>query len=87
MIQRWITHTTVRSWRNHSRQVVTYAPGIDAEQIRKAFEYSWQMHEGQKRKSGEPYIEHPVQVLRILVGLKMDQDTLVASLLHDVVER
>ena len=68
------------------RQVVTYAPGIDAEQIRKAFEYSWQMHEGQKRKSGEPYIEHPVQVLRILVGLKMDQDTLVASLLHDVVE-
>ena len=44
------------------------------------------MHEGQLRKSGEPYLIHPVEVAKILAGLGMDEQTIIAGLLHDVVE-
>lgn len=63
-----------------------YAPTVDADLLLRAFEYSYEMHEGQVRKNGVPYIEHPLQVMRILAHLKMDGDTLAAGLLHDVVE-
>ncbi len=58
----------------------------DIEKIKSAYHLAEKMHEGQKRSSGEPYIIHPVEVAVILVGLGMDSDTLVAGLLHDVVE-
>lgn len=58
----------------------------DIERIRRAYELAEKAHEGQKRKSGEPYIIHPVAVSIILVGLGMDSDTIIAGLLHDVVE-
>ena len=54
--------------------------------IIRAFETSRLAHEGQKRLSGEPYVMHPLQVAGILVQLGMDTDTIVAALLHDVVE-
>jgi GTP diphosphokinase / guanosine-3',5'-bis(diphosphate) 3'-diphosphatase len=63
-----------------------YSPAADTEALRRAFIYSFEMHEGQQRKNGVPYIEHPLQVMRILAHLKMDADTLAAGLLHDVVE-
>lgn len=59
---------------------------VDAEQVLRAFEFAFKAHDGQVRKSGEPYIAHPVEVLRILVRQRMDQDTLIAGLLHDTVE-
>ena len=58
----------------------------DKEKIIKAYEFAASAHSGQKRKSGEDYICHPIAVAEMLVGLGMDIDTLIASLLHDVAE-
>lgn len=58
----------------------------DTKIIGKAFDIANKMHEGQLRKSGEPYIIHPMAVTRILANLGMDDNTLVAGILHDVVE-
>ena len=54
--------------------------------VMKAYEYASEMHKDQKRKSGEPYIIHPVNVAIILADLDMDVETIIAALLHDVVE-
>ena len=54
--------------------------------VRKAYELAAKAHAEQKRKSGEPYIIHPIGVVSILVGLQMDEKTLAAAFLHDVVE-
>ena len=59
---------------------------LNKSKILSAYEFSKDAHEGQKRKSGEPYIIHPIQVAGILVEMGMDTDTIIASLLHDVVE-
>ena len=58
----------------------------DIELMKKAYEIAKEAHEGQFRRSGEPYIIHPVQVAKILYGLGMDSDSMIAALLHDVVE-
>ena len=54
--------------------------------VRKAYELASKAHAAQTRKSGEPYIIHPIGVVSILVGLQMDDKTLAAAFLHDVVE-
>ena len=59
---------------------------IDKNKIIKAYEYANKMHKEQKRKSGEPYIVHPLNVAYILAGLGLDTTTICAALLHDVVE-
>ncbi|MFC5370062.1 RelA/SpoT family protein [Arcanobacterium bovis] len=59
---------------------------LNSERIIHAYEVAKHCHEGQKRKSGEPYITHPIAVCEILAELGMDEDTLVAALLHDTVE-
>lgn len=59
---------------------------VDEKLIMHAYEFAKSHHEGQFRKSGEPYIIHPVQVAFIVASLGLDADTIVASLLHDVVE-
>ena len=58
----------------------------DLEAIGRAYDTAYAMHDGQFRKSGEPYIIHPVETARILAELGMDDETLMAGLLHDVVE-
>ncbi len=58
----------------------------DTEKIERAFEYAAQLHEGQFRLSGEPYISHPVAVAQIVAGLELDTDSICAALLHDTVE-
>ncbi len=58
----------------------------DLEQIDVAFNYARQMHTGQMRSSGEPYICHPVSVAKIMVEYGFDNDSIIASILHDVVE-
>ncbi len=58
----------------------------DIEAIKKAYDYACTMHENQFRKSGEPYIIHPIQVACILAELKVGPATIIAGLLHDVVE-
>src|SRR5690606_2301774 len=63
-----------------------YLKEEDLQRIEKAFRFAEQAHSGQKRKSGEPYVNHPVAVAAILADLQMDATTLVAAILHDVVE-
>jgi len=64
----------------------TYLPPAQIERVREAYEFGAERHHGQKRVSGEPYITHPVAVASILADLRLDADTLVAAILHDVIE-
>ncbi|MEY8427224.1 bifunctional (p)ppGpp synthetase/guanosine-3',5'-bis(diphosphate) 3'-pyrophosphohydrolase [Lachnospiraceae bacterium 46-15] len=66
--------------------VKKYHPSADISMIEKAYKIAHDAHEGQCRKSGEPYIIHPLCVAIILADLEMDKETIVAGLLHDVVE-
>jgi len=67
-------------------KVRAYSNDKAAEKIEKAYNYARDMHEGQKRSSGEPYIVHPLEVAHILADMQMDTDAIVAGLLHDVIE-
>lgn len=63
-----------------------YHPSTDVSMIEKAYETAMKAHGGQCRKSGEPYIIHPLWVAIILANLEMDKETIAAGMLHDVVE-
>ncbi|WP_156159953.1 HD domain-containing protein, partial [Paenibacillus sp. E194] len=67
-------------------KAVTYMKEPDLDRIRDAYEFADKAHTGQVRKSGEPYILHPLAVADIVVGMQMDPTSVVAALLHDVVE-
>ena len=67
-------------------RLLSHRPQANVDLVRKAYAYAHAAHEGQTRSSGEPYIIHPVEVTEILVDLEMDEQTLAAGLLHDVVE-
>ena len=64
----------------------SYTEKDDSEKIRKAFVFAYKAHKTQKRKTGEPYIIHPIATAQILTELEVDTDTLVAAFLHDTVE-
>src|ERR671920_578905 len=64
----------------------TLHPKADLGLLQRAYDVAEAAHAGQKRKSGDPYITHPLAVATILAGLGMDTTTLVAALLHDTVE-
>ena len=68
------------------KTIRSYNPSADFGQIRTAFEYADKCHEGQKRKSGEPYIIHPLAVAQIVADQKLDSESIIAALLHDVIE-
>ena len=68
------------------RSVLKYHPSTDISMIEKAYQVASKAHEGQVRKSGEPYIIHPICVAIILADLELDKESIVAGLLHDVVE-
>lgn len=69
-----------------SLRLKQYLKPQDIEQVRGAYRFAFQAHEGIVRKTGEPYITHPVSVACILADLHMDVPTILAALLHDVVE-
>ncbi len=64
----------------------TYLPPDAVDKVREAYEFGAHAHEGQKRLSGEPYIAHPIAVADILADLQLDAQTIVAAILHDVIE-
>lgn len=67
-------------------RVQSYDPQADLNIIRKAYAFSEKYHEGQFRRSGEPYISHPLSVAGILADLRLDVETVITGLLHDTVE-
>ncbi|WP_442944861.1 MULTISPECIES: RelA/SpoT family protein [unclassified Oribacterium] len=68
------------------KTIKSYHPSGDFSMVDKAYRVAKEQHKDQKRKSGEPYIIHPICVAIILANLQMDKETIVAGLLHDVVE-
>ena len=63
-----------------------YHPSTDISMVEKAYHMADDAHKGQLRKSGEPYIIHPLSVAIILAELELDKETIVAGILHDVAE-
>ena len=63
-----------------------YLPNLNTDRVLKAYHFAKRAHKNQFRASGEPYIMHPLEVTDILMSLKPDEDSIVASLLHDVLE-
>ena len=66
--------------------IADYLPLEQAQLVRRAYYYSEQAHYGQTRRSGEPYVTHPLAVASILARMHMDAQSLMAALLHDVIE-
>ncbi|MCH1448867.1 MAG: RelA/SpoT family protein [Litoricolaceae bacterium] len=67
-------------------RLTRYLEDYEIRQVRRAYLYSEQAHDGQKRRSGDPYIIHPLQVAEILSDMRMDHQSLMAAMLHDVIE-
>jgi guanosine-3',5'-bis(diphosphate) 3'-pyrophosphohydrolase len=65
---------------------LTYLDQPNVNQVRRAFLYAEQAHDGQVRRSGEPYVTHPLAVAGILADMRMDHQSLMAAMLHDVIE-
>jgi len=64
----------------------SYLEPDQVREIYRAYLFGAEAHEGQHRKSGEPYIYHPIEVARILAGMHMDAESIIAGILHDVIE-
>ncbi|MGD9824512.1 RelA/SpoT family protein [Desulfobacter sp.] len=67
-------------------KIYEYSPDADVSLIDRAYIYSAQVHDGQVRLSGEPYLSHPLEVANILADMKLDMESIAAALLHDVIE-
>ena len=67
-------------------EVEAYKPDVDRDLLTRAFDYAATAHAGQLRQSGQEFIYHPWGVAKILAGLQLDEPTLAAALMHDVVE-
>ena len=79
--------TVLEQYDNLEKTVRSYNPSADFAQIRAAFEFAQNAHKDQKRKSGEPYIIHPLAVAQIVAEeLRLDSESIMAALLHDVIE-
>ena len=68
------------------KMIRKYHPSDDISMIEKAYRIAYKAHDGQLRKSGEPYIIHPVAVAEIVVEMGLDTDSICAALLHDCIE-
>ena len=66
--------------------IKSYIQKSEVELILKALDFSKKAHLNQKRKSGEPYINHPIEVAKLLAGIKLDTSSIISGLLHDTVE-
>lgn len=76
----------VRQLEQIIQKIKAYNPQAEVELLKRAFEFSAKAHAGQLRRSGEPFLQHPLEVAEILTQLKLDVPSIVAGLLHDTVE-
>src|SRR5690606_24190836 len=77
---------TIASLAPLTKIISGYLDAKDVERIKEAYRFADQAHLGQFRASGEPYISHPIAVTEICAGWKLDAESLMAALLHDVIE-
>ena len=82
----WEHITADYLWKTELARRVRYLDEFERAEVRDALEVAFNAHDGQARKSGEPYITHPVAVAAILAEMELDHESLVAGLLHDTVE-
>jgi guanosine-3',5'-bis(diphosphate) 3'-pyrophosphohydrolase len=68
------------------KKVKSYNPGLDEKQLFKAYQVSKKYHKDQFRKSGEPFVVHPLEVAWILADIELDQTSIISAILHDVIE-
>jgi GTP pyrophosphokinase len=68
------------------QNIRTYHPGADVAMVERAYEFAARAHEGQTRRSGDPYVSHPLAVAQIVTELRLDVPSVCAGLLHDAVE-
>lgn len=78
--------TILEQYEQLEKTIRAYNPSADFQQIHAAFEFANEAHKSQKRKSGEPYIIHPLAVAQIVAEQKLDSESIEAALLHDVIE-
>ena len=76
----------LESYQALEQKVAAYTPNLDAARLHDAFTFAYAEHQGQLRKSGEPYIIHPLAVADIVADLGLDVDSVIAALLHDCIE-
>ena len=67
-------------------RMLDYNPQVDLGRLQRAYVFTAKVHDGQERLSGEPYLIHPLEVAGILLDLNVDEDTIIAGLLHDTLE-
>ncbi len=85
-MQQPVSKPGVASFSHLTEKLAAYLPASDIARVRDAFRFSDEMHLGQIRLSGEPYISHPLAVAEICAGWKLDAQAIMAALLHDVME-
>ena len=76
----------LESYQALEQKVAAYTPNLDTARLHDAFAFAYAEHQGQLRKSGEPYIIHPLAVADIVADLGLDVDSVIAALLHDCIE-
>ncbi len=85
-VETGLSQGTTKTLEDLLNKIRSYFPQADLKIIEKAYFFSEQAHEGQIRRSGEPYISHPLSVAGILADLHLDLDSIATGLLHDTVE-
>ena len=75
-----------QSYRELADTILEHNPGVDLGRVRAAFELADRAHSGQKRKAGTPYVTHCVAAAQICAEMGLDEDSIVAALLHDCIE-
>ena len=68
------------------QEIQVYLSPEQIKQVYNAYQFAARAHSGQKRHSGDPYISHPIAVAKILAQMRMDAQTLIVAILHDVIE-
>ena len=71
---------------NLAERLSTYLGSDQVNLVRRAYFYAEQAHDGQRRRSGEPYVTHPLAAASILADMHMEHQSLMAAMLHDVIE-
>lgn len=74
------------SFEDLSKAILEYHPSPNLELVKKAYDYAFEKHKNQKRKSGEPYFVHLEQTALLICKIRLDEDTICGALLHDVIE-